>query len=250
MRKNKVKEKLAAGDVAVVVTGHSITSDTIDFCGPLGFDGFWIEGEHGPVTWERFGDLSRACDLWGITSVTRIHSHQPGIITRTLDCGVNGIVVPHVNSKADAEQIVQAARFAPIGQRGMWRGRRSYGQADYLQKANDEVLLVVLIEEVAAVENLSEMLTVDHIDVFFVAPSDLAQSMGYFGQPDHPEVQAVINRSLSQITEAGRVAGALGGEETLAQYIDLGVRFFLVNFNGWLQAGSQTYLSNLAALKA
>ena len=248
MRGNRVKEKLCAGEIAVVVGGHSVTSDIIDFCGPLGFDGFWIEGEHGAVTWERLGDLSRACDLWGITSVTRIHSHEPGVITRTLDCGVNGLVIPHVNTRQEAEQLVQAARFAPIGRRGMYAGRRAYGDPNYLQQANDEVLLVVLIEEVQAIENLSEILTVDHIDVLFVAPSDLAQSMGFFGQPNHPEVQAVINRALRQITAAGRVAGAIGGADNLASYIELGVRFFLTSYNTWIIAGSQEYLANLANL--
>src|SRR5688500_11309839 len=110
MRGNRAKEKLQAGQIAVALSGHSISSDTIDFCGQLGFDGFWIEGEHGAVTWDQIGDMSRACDLWGISSIMRVHSHEPGVITRALDRGVNGIVVPHVNTRAQAEQIVKAAR--------------------------------------------------------------------------------------------------------------------------------------------
>jgi len=250
MRRNRVKEKLNAGEIAVVVSGHSNISETIDFCGPLEFDGFWIEGEHGPVTWEKLGDLSRACDLWNMASVLRIHSHEPGVITRALDCGVSGLVVPHVNNKAQAEQVMQSARFAPVGKRGIYQGRRAYGDPAYFEKANDEVLLVVLIEEIQAVEQLDEILTVDHIDVFFIAPGDLAQTMGYIGQPEHAEVQAVVNRSLERIVKAGRTAGALGNESTLAGYIDIGVRFFLTNFNPWIVTGAQSYLSNLSALVA
>lgn len=250
MRGNRVKQKLAAGEIATVLGGHSISSHSIDFCGQLGFDGFWIEGEHGPVTWDQIGDMSRACDLWNMASVMRIHTHEPGTITRTLDLGVNGIVVPHVNSKAEAEQLVRAARFGPIGQRGMFHSRRSFGQADFFQKANDEVLLVVLIEEIDAVEQLAEILTVDHIDVFFVAPSDLAQTMGYVGQPYHPAVQEVVERALRQIVAAGRVAGSLSNDNTLARDIQLGVRFFLANYDGWIKAGAQAYQARVAALQA
>ena len=248
MRGNRIKQKLNAGETAIVVSGYSNTSDTVDFCGPLGFDGFWIEGEHGAVTWQQLGDLSRACDLWDMASVLRIHSHEAGVITRALDCGVSGLVVPHVNSKAQAEQVMQAARFAPVGKRGIFQGRRGYGDTTYFEKANDETLLVVLIEEIQAVEQLDEILTVDNIDVFFMAPGDLAQTMGYIGQPDHPEVQAVMNRSLERIVKAGRTAGALGHESTLPSYLEIGVRFYLTNFNPWLTSGAQRYLANVSSL--
>lgn len=250
MRGNRVKQKLQAGEVATVLSGHSISSHTIDFCGQLGFDGFWIEGEHGPVTWDQIGDLSRACDLWNMASVMRIHTHEPGTITRTLDLGVNGLVVPHVNSKAEAEQLVRAARFGPLGQRGMFSGRRAYGDAHFFAQANDEILLVVLIEEIRAVEQLAEILTVDHIDVFFVAPSDLAQTMGYVGQPYHPAVQQVVEGALRQIVAAGRTAGALSADTTLARDIDLGARFFLTSYDPWIKAGAQAYQAQLAALQA
>ena len=250
MRGNRVKAKLDAGDIAVVVSGHSNTSETIDFCGPLGFDGFWFEGEHGPVTWERIGDLSRACDLWDMSSLLRVHNHDAGVITRALDCGASGLVIPHVNSKAEAEQVMKAARYAPIGTRGIFTGRRGYGNPAYFQQANDDVLLVALIEEIQAIDQLDEILTVDNIDVFFIAPGDLAQTMGYIGQPEHPEVQAVINHSLSKIVQAGRTAGALGNESTLATYLELGVRFFQANFNPWIVAGANAYLTRFAATRA
>jgi 2-keto-3-deoxy-L-rhamnonate aldolase RhmA len=179
----------------------------------------------------------------------RIYSSEPGFITRVFDLGMNGIVVPHVNTKADAERIVQAAKFAPVGLRGMYRGRQAFGRpSDYFQQANDETIIIVLIEEIQAVENLSEILTVDHIDVFFVAPGDLAQTMGYIGQPAHPEVQVVIDDALRQIVAAGRVAGALGNEETLGRYASLGVRFFLINYDAWIRQAAQEYLSGVAGL--
>ncbi len=250
MRGNRVKQKLQAGEIANVLSGHSISSDSIDFCGQLGFDGFWIEGEHGSVTWDQIGDMSRACDLWDMTSTMRVHSHEPGVITRALDRGVNGIVVPHVNTKAQAEQIVKATRFAPLGQRGMFSGgRRSYSDPNYIQNANDDVLLVILIEEVEAIHNLAEIISVDHIDVFFVAPSDLAQSMGLIGQPYHPEVQAAVRSAIQQITAAGRVAGTIGMEAVLETHIQAGACFFMTNYDAWIKTGASQYLAKVAALR-
>ena len=77
---NRLKQRLRAGAVATVVAGHSGSADTIDFVGPLGFDGFWLEGEHGPLTWDRLGDLSRACDLWEMAAVVRVRALEESLI--------------------------------------------------------------------------------------------------------------------------------------------------------------------------
>jgi 4-hydroxy-2-oxoheptanedioate aldolase len=248
MRGNRVKEKLAAGQIATALSTVVDAGDMIDFVGPLGFDAIWLEGEHGGVTWNQLGDLSRACDLWGMAPLLRIQGKEPGRITRSLDRGVSGLIVPHVNTREEAAQIVRAAKFAPLGERGIYGGRRSYGTANYFQMANDEIFIAVIIEEMQAVENLAEILTVDHIDVFFVAPGDLAQSMGFIGQIHHPRVQATVEKALRQIVAAGRVAGALSTEPTLARDVELGVKFFTMSLGPWIQAGAQQYLAGLAEL--
>jgi 2-keto-3-deoxy-L-rhamnonate aldolase RhmA len=245
MYENRAKRKVLQGEVATVVSGHANT-DMIDFLGQFGLDGVWLEGEHGPLSWEQIGDMSRACDLWGMSSVTRVNSNEPGIIMRALDRGTSGIVVPHVNAAEAARQVVQAAKYAPIGQRGMFGGRRSYGVSDYFQRANDDTLLVVLIEEIEAVRNLSAILTVDHIDVFFVAPSDLAQTMGHIGNHTHTEVQTTIDRALAQIIEAGRVAGTLVNNDNVERYIDAGVRFVMTSWTHWVAQGAKTFLQKTA----
>ncbi len=249
MRGNRVKEKLNKGEVAIAVGGHSNTSDTIDFLGPMGFDGIWLEGEHGSVTWSQIGDLSRACDLWRMTSVARLHQNDPGVITRTLDLGANAIVVPHVSTRAEAERVVESAYFSPVGRRGIFSGRRSYGGSDYIGQANLETLVIVLIEEMQAVENLDEILSVDHIDVFFVAPGDLAQTMGMAGRHRDPKVEAVVEGAMRQIAASGRTAGALGYEDKLQHYYDLGVRFFLTNYNAWIEEAGRAYLDKVAAVR-
>ena len=103
MRNNKVKTKLQNSESVVVAMGL-LTSEIIDFLGPSGVDGFWMECEHGSVDWSQIGDMTRACDLWGNASITRVNANEPWLITRTLDQGSMGVVVPHVNSKAAAEK--------------------------------------------------------------------------------------------------------------------------------------------------
>ena len=246
IRPNRAKEKLAAGQAVTTISGLS-SSEIIDFMGPLGFDAAWIEGEHGSVTWEQLGDLTRACDLWGITPITRVAANEPWLITRTLDRGSMGIVVPHVNSKEEAERAAKSAKYAPLGYRGMFGGRQSYGVSDYFHQANSQTMVIVLLEEAGALRNLDDILSVDNVDVFFVAPSDLAQTMGHIGDPSHPEVQIAIDDAISRIVSAGRVAGTLVNDDNVARYLELGVRFTMTSWNAWVVRGASAFLEKAAA---
>ena len=99
LRVNRAKQKLAKGEIVTIVSGITHPDD-IDAVGPLGFDGIWLEGEHGATDASDLGNLTRACDIWGMTSVARINLNEQGLIYRTLDRGAQAIVVPHVNNAA------------------------------------------------------------------------------------------------------------------------------------------------------
>ncbi len=245
MRPNRIKHKLSEGKAAFVLGGvHD--PDMIDQLGPMGADGFWLEGEHGPVDYANVTDMTRACDLWGVTSLARIHFNEYGSIYRMLDRGVQGLVMPHVNTRKEAEAFVQAAKFSPVGKRGMFTSRQGYDVPDYFQKANDESMLVILIEDIAAVRQLDDILKVDNIDVFFVAPSDLATSLGHIGNITHPEVQKVLDGALTKIVKSGRTAGALTGNSGVDRHLDMGVRFFLTNVNPWIETGVKDFAARTA----
>jgi 4-hydroxy-2-oxoheptanedioate aldolase len=246
IRPNRIKQKLAAGEVATILSG-AVNADMIDQLGPIGADGFWLEGEHGPVDFADISDLTRACDLWGATSVLRLSHNEYGDIYRALDRGAQGLVIPHVNTRAEAQNVVDAAKFAPIGKRGMFTSRQGYGVPDYLQVANDHTLLIVLIEDIAAVNNLDEILSVDHIDVFFVAPSDLASSMGHIGNAGHPEVQETIDGAIKKIVAAGRTAGTLVTNANVERYTKLGVRCVMTGVLPWIDAGAKEFMAKAAA---
>jgi 4-hydroxy-2-oxoheptanedioate aldolase len=245
VRPNRVKEKLAAGQVATILSGTN-DPDLIDQLGPLGIDGIWLEGEHGGVDYADLGNLTRACDLWGITSVVRVMDNDYATIYRTLDRGAQGIVVPHVNTRAEAEAVVAAGKFAPLGKRGMFTSRQGFGVGDYLKTANDQSLLMVLLEDIVAVRNLDEIIKVDHIDVFFVAPSDLATSMGHIGNMGHPVVQQTIDGALTKIIQSGRVAGTLVNSGNVERYTRMGVRVAMTSFFPWIQDGVKQLLERAA----
>ena len=105
---------------------------------------------------------------------------------------------------------------------------------------------MVLIEDIVAIENLDEILTVDHIDCFFVAPGDLSQSMGMPGGMNSPEVQKVVDDAIAKIIAAGRVAGSLASTETVEEVIAKGARMVLTNWDPWVAAGAREYLSRVA----
>ena len=240
IRPNRIKQKLANGELAYIVAGLT-NADDIDAFGPNGYDGVWLEGEHGNVDATNLGNLTRACDLWSMTSVVRVNRNDQGLIYRTLDCGAMGIVVPHVNTKSEAQNVVDGGKFAPIGHRGMFTSRQGYGVDNYFEVANSQTLLVVLIEDIVAINNLDEILTVDHIDVFFVAPSDLATSMGHIGNHNHPDVQNTIDAALARIQDAGRVAGTMTTDDTVEKYVKAGVQFLLIGVWGWISSGASQY---------
>jgi len=246
IRPNRIKQKLAAGQVATILSGTN-DADLIDQLGALDVDGIWLEGEHGGVDYADLGNLTRACDLWGKTSVVRVMDNDYATIYRTLDRGAQGIVVPHVNTRAEAEAVVAAGKFAPLGRRGMFTSRQGFGVDDYFKTANEQSLLIVLIEDIAAVRNLDDLVKVEHLDVFFVAPSDLATSMGHIGNVGHPDVQRTIDGAITKIAEAGRVAGTLVSPGNVERYARLGARVVLTGLFPWIHAGVAELIERAAA---
>jgi 4-hydroxy-2-oxoheptanedioate aldolase len=145
----------------------------------------------------------------------------------------------------EARTVVEATKYAPLGRRGMFKPRQSFGVDDYLSKANDQTMAVVLIEDIKSVNNLDEILAVDHIDVYHVAPSDLAQSMGHIGDDEHPEVQRIIDESIAKILAAGKIAGTTVSNDNVGKFRDQGVKFFYTAVNGWITSGGNEFLKAL-----
>ena len=220
MRPNKVKHKLDRGEVATVLMGE-MTPDLVESFGPMGFDGIWIEGEHGPIDFANIRDLTRAADLWGMTSVARVNLNLPGVIYRTLDQGAQAIVVPHVNTVEQAKNIARASRYFPDGHRGIGGGRAHYygvnvSRSESTLFVNDNILLIPMMEEVESIENLNGIASVEGVDVIHVAPGDLGQSMRNASQKD---VWAVMDDIVPKIRAAGKWVGVGGNSPMETQRV-------------------------------
>ena len=145
--------------------------------------------------------------------------------------------MPHVSTPEDAARVVDAAKFAPIGHRGIYISRQGIDVADYFRKANDETLVVVFIEDAEALDNLDAILEVDHIDVFFVGPGDLSQAVGHVGEFTHPAVVKVVDDTIRRIIDRGRTAGTVGFQDNMAHVAEVGARFFLCGAASWILQG-------------
>jgi 4-hydroxy-2-oxoheptanedioate aldolase len=252
MLSNPLKHKLAAGQPATIVAPFAASAGLVELLGHLGFDGVFLDCEHGSSGWDEVENMVRAAELAGYSSVVRVERNDAATITRALDRGAGGVQVPHVNTAAEAEAAVQHVKFAPLGHRGWSGGRTAFGvdMADYAREANAQTLLAVMLEEVEALDNLDDILRVEHIDVFFVAPGDLAQSMGYPGQMDHPRVTAAIDDALRRIRAVGRTAGALVTPSTLDRYLELGVGYLYVGVTSLLAPASAEFIQRVRAPRA
>ena len=244
-RVNRAKQKLAAGGVVTLVMGD-YSPDVAELLAFNGVDVLWGEMEDGPTSWREIGDYSRAADLWGVCYMVRVNHLVPSEIGRVLSMGATGVMVPHVNTADDARAVARAAYYAPKGMRGMAGGRRSIGARDYYGETNDEILTAVLLEDIAMLPHLKEIVQVDGIDVFYVAPGDLSQSMGLIGQTDHPDVQAVIDEALATIIGAGKVAGALANQGNLDATLAKGVRFIGTSWEPWLSNAARSWTQRVA----
>ena len=239
-RVNKPKQKLAAGGIVTLVMGD-YSPDTAELLAYNGVDILWGEMEDGTTSWRDIGDYSRAAELWGACYMVRVNRNEASLITRVLGCGAGGIMVPHVNTADEARAVVRAAYYGPKGMRGMAGGRRSVGARNYHQEANDNVMVTILLEDIAMVPHLPEIVQVDGIDAFYVAPGDLSQSMGMTGQTSHPDVVAVVDAAIATIVGAGKVAGALTNDANLDATLAKGVRFIGTSWESWLASAARSF---------
>jgi 4-hydroxy-2-oxoheptanedioate aldolase len=232
MRTNTTRAKLASGHPVAGLIVPVAAPVLVDLAALAGFDYVLIDTEHGNLGFEAAEHLVRAAEAAGITPLARASHNAPSEILRLLDIGAQGVMVPQVSSAAEAEAAVRAAKFHPRGNRGLAGSRAAgYGltgsMQDYVAHANRETMVLALIEDIRALDDLDAILAVDGIDVLFIGASDLAQSMGHPGRPDHSEVRAAVDRIIDRCVAAGRVVGVNAGTaEAGAAYRERGVRFF------------------------
>jgi 4-hydroxy-2-oxoheptanedioate aldolase len=181
-----------------------------------GFDWLLIDTEHSPVDMAGLVAQLRAVNAPGVSALVRPAWNDMVTIKRVLDQGAQTLLIPYVESAAEAKAAVDAIRFPPKGVRGVSGSSRSsnYGlDGDYFAAAERELCLIVQIESLGALQRIEEIAGVDGVDAVFIGPSDLAASMGHLGNPQHKDVQAAIDDGFRRARMTGKALGYLTGNE-------------------------------------
>ncbi|MGG6380522.1 HpcH/HpaI aldolase family protein [Paenarthrobacter sp. NEAU-H11] len=204
-----------------------------ELCAGSGLDWLLVDAEHSPNGLESILAQLQAIHGYPAHTMVRPPANDTVLIKQYLDLGVQNLLIPMVNSAAEAEAAVAATRYPPQGVRGVGsalaRAARWNRVPDYLARANETISVTVQIESAAAVAVVENILAVDGVDAIFVGPSDLAASMGLLGQQEHPEVRAAVEHCLAAAKAAGKPAGVNAfNPDTARHYLDQGANFILV----------------------
>lgn len=249
MRENRLKRTLAAGELAIGIFYPFNAPGLLEVFAYSGFDFVVLDAEHGALEPAAVETLTLTAEAVGITPIVRVPQNIPQTILRYLDVGPQGVLIPWCQSAAEAQAAVLSAKYHPKGRRGLAgvrAARYGVGMAlpDYVTTANAEGMVVVQIETLTAVEALPEMLAVPGVDVFFIGPNDLSQSMGFPGRPSEPIVQETIAGAIASILDAGRVVGIMVRDAAeLVRYRDMGVRCITVSTPGLIAPAARAFLA-------
>jgi 2-keto-3-deoxy-L-rhamnonate aldolase RhmA len=248
---NPVKALLRAGKpvIGAVITTNSV--EAAAHVASLGFDFLWIEMEHTPVSLETLRNIVLATRGLKAVPFARPPVNELWTAKRVLDAGALGVIFPFTRTPALARQAVAACRYPPVGLRGsgaFLAQTRWPAPEGYYDFADENVLVIAVVEDTSALESIDEIAATPGLDVLFIGTSDLSFSMGLRGRQDHPKLQAAIERIVAAGKKQGKVLGrpALTAEE-IGRFMAEGFRFFMTNTELELMAAGAAQL--LAPLK-
>jgi 4-hydroxy-2-oxoheptanedioate aldolase len=240
---NTLKKALLEGRPVVGATVTVPNVDTALTLANAGFDFLWIEMEHGPMTLESLRAILLATRGAKAVPITRVPANEIWLAKRVLDQGSLGVIFPFTSTRELAERAVAACRYPPLGDRGfgpaLALSRYGMSGPDYVRFANENVLVVVIIERKEAVENIESIASVPGLGVLFVGVNDLSYSLGVGGRTTDP----LVEQALSKVLEAGRRHGVpvgypSGDPAEINRRIAQGFRFFQASSDIGLLAGA------------
>ncbi|HYU19486.1 MAG TPA: aldolase/citrate lyase family protein [Chloroflexota bacterium] len=248
--RNPVKAKLRAGGVSVGSWLNLASPLAAEAMAGEGFEWLTVDTEHCAWGIAEMTNAFRAIESRGAVPLARSWSHNPEVIARILDAGALGVVVPHVSTPDQAERLARAVRYPPRGERSVGSCRAATFQ-DYYARADEEILLIPMIEDPVGVANIEAIMSVDGVDVALLGTSDLALAMGIRrdemdGNAEHEEM---VMRVLAGCRQAGKPAGIPVGDALQAKrWIERGFQFIdLSNDLALLRAMVRAQLSEVAA---
>jgi len=233
--KNLVKRKLKTGKPSVgtwISIGHP---DVAMYLADIGFDWLVCDMEHGPYGPETYHFMAQAMlyNRETCMPMARIPWNDLIWAKKALDAGATGLVIPRVESEGMAREAIRIMKYPPLGERGAGPRLAAFRDSDYFATANDETLVVVMIETRKGIENIDEIFSVEGVDACFVGPSDLSLDMGIHRRYTHPDFVAALDRIVEAGEDHGVAPGmhcaTAPGPTNINDAIDRGFRFCAIN---------------------
>jgi 2-keto-3-deoxy-L-rhamnonate aldolase RhmA len=231
---NHAKQKLREGKLVLSLSVNQLRTPNIGLiAAACGFDAIYLDLEHNPTSLETAAAVCVATLPTGVTPIARVSSRDAHDIARILDCGAQGVMVPHVSTVAEAQAAVMACRFPPIGHRSAFGTGPSLGyvtrpQAETNALLNDQTLLLVMLETPEAIANADAIAAVEGVDAVHIGSTDLSTEMGIAGDYKHPrmrEAYEITARAARTHGKAMGVGGVRNDREFQSWLLGLGVRY-------------------------
>ena len=243
-----LKARLRSGEAVHGLLSPNVEGTTLETLGLVGFSLYILDTEHGPAGPREAEDVARACEIAGMSFLVRPRSLDAKLILQYLDAGAAGIMLPGLRESDEARRLVEAVKYPPKGLRGIAAvraNRWTLGKErieDYVERANDETLVLPQIETLEAVAKLDDLVRVPGVDGFIIGPRDLAMAMGYPGGPARREVEEVIDRITKTVLDAGLLIGTVAPTGARAKELTAkGHRILLHSVTALLKNGAAAY---------
>jgi len=250
MYKNVVKEMLQNKQPVIGCMVPGYYPSLVEMIGLLGYHFIFIDAEHSSLSLRECEDLVRIAELRQVVPFIRSPENNPKTILHYMDIGAMGIIIPEVNNQSEAQAAVRAAKYAPMGERGLATTRSAdFGigkeKGDYLSKANQETMVIALIESQAGVENVEEILAVPGVDACFIGTSDLSMSFGVPGQLRHPLVRSAFDRVLQAGLRQNKPVGVVVREgESPKELLDQGLSMVFTSIHSLFKKAAKDFLDS------
>lgn len=249
---NPLKEKLGQGEAVVGIFVPMPSPEVVEIVAMAGFGFVLFDAEHGRVGPENVYPMILAAESRGVPTVVRVGQNDRQVILKYLDLGIGGVMIPQTNTVEAAQAAIAAMRYHPDGVRGLAGGRSFHfglGEpaATLVPRLNERVLGIVQFEHIAALDQLGAILALPGLDVLFVGPNDLAQSMGFPGQPGHPEVERVIEQVIAATAGTAIALGTVAADAAAVnRRLDQGFRMIGANAATLLAQSGRTLVDAVA----
>lgn len=247
MTNRTLRERLSAGEEIIGLSINFRSTQVVEMAALAGFDHVSFDAEHGPLDMADIEAMLLAADARSMPAIARPPNSQPDTILRFMDLGLAGLMVSQVDTAEAAKHVVDAVRYPPLGRRSLGLVRANqWGRISpetYTAQVNRDAITIGLVESVEAVDRIDDIAAVKGLDVIWIGPVDLSQSLGKFGRLDDVDVEAAITRVIERTRLAGKSVGiASGTPEALHRYRGLGVTWFIAQASPLFSSAAARFL--------